>query len=78
LPFSRAFSINERSQAAGVSILAGVTRATLFQKGSATQLPGLTGEALTFAYAINNLGQLVGASDFSAVLWTRTGEISEP
>jgi probable HAF family extracellular repeat protein len=78
LPFSRAFSINELSQAAGVSILAGVTRATLFQKGSATQLPGLTGEALTFAYAINNLGQLVGASDFSAVLWTRTGEISEP
>jgi probable HAF family extracellular repeat protein len=75
LPFSRAFSINELSQAAGVSIL---TRATLFQKGSATQLPGLTGEALTFAYAINNLGQLVGASDFSAVLWTRTGEISEP
>ena len=78
LPFSRAFSINELSHAAGVSILACVTRATLFQKGSATQLPGLTGEALTFAYAINNLGQLVGASDFSAVLWTRTGEISEP
>lgn len=73
---SSAVSIDDR----GVVLIHTPTKSYLWERGSFTQLPTLGGASST-AYAMNNLGQVIGRSDTPAVegqgaLWPN-GAISE-
>jgi probable HAF family extracellular repeat protein len=68
-----ATDISESGQVVGSYATAGEaeTRAFLWQDGRRIDLPPLEGTTETFAYAINDRDQIVGASGSAAVLWTR-------
>ena len=86
-----AFSINDRGQVVGgsgpicatPSSFALSAHAMLWQNGSATELGSFGGVMNNFAWAINNLGQVVGFSDLSgdttthAFLWTEENGIQD-
>lgn len=79
---SQAFGINSSGQVVGSSIVDGVERAFIWQRGSGmTDLGSLGGAANQFAiaYGINDLGQVVGTSSNGttnhAFLWQSDGEM---
>lgn len=57
-----AFAINAGGQAVGELDTAGASTAALFANGTATSLGALVPGAISSAYGINNLGQVVGSS----------------
>lgn len=67
---SKAACINDHGQIVGWSLPAGPQHAFLYDSGSMTDLGTLGGSA-SFAYCINNLGQIVGDS------WTNTSGLSD-
>jgi len=60
-----AYDVNNNNQVVGVAY--GDTReiAVLWQDGEIFTLPSLNGDGFCYAYAINNLDQIVGQSEFS-------------
>jgi probable HAF family extracellular repeat protein len=63
-------SINSLGQVVGYSQIAnGVQHATLWNGTAATDLGSLSGSS-SFAYGINNAGQVVGTSNGHALLWS--------
>lgn len=83
--YSEAFAINDRGQVVGWSMLDqtnciafdGCWHAFLWEKGTITDLLGLEPDFQSYAYSINNSGQIVGISatqnypiiDYRPVMW---------
>jgi probable HAF family extracellular repeat protein len=68
---SWAYAINNRGQVVGYSETAsGATHAFLYSGGSMTDLGVIAGQTGSVAYAVNNLGQVVGSSGSHAFLYT--------
>ena len=63
---SQALAINDAGQAVGFSIFDGCDYATEWSGGSAIDLGGLPGYEDSYAYGINEAGQVVGEADFYA------------
>jgi probable HAF family extracellular repeat protein len=80
--FSDAFNVNDRGQVVGASDLAGDTNfwafpfinnhAFYWRNGAITDLGTLPGDATSFAFSINNKGQVAGQGS-RAVLWGSGG-----
>ena len=76
--FSAAFNVNDQSSVVGASDLAGDTNfwafpfinnhAFFWQRGSITDLGTLPGDPTSFAFSINNMGQIVGQGS-RAIVW---------
>jgi probable HAF family extracellular repeat protein len=69
--FSEAFGINDAGQVVGTSYIKGDTalHAFLFSNGIVQDLGAVMGATNSVAYAINNLGQVVGYSENGAFLY---------
>lgn len=82
---SDAYGINNSGQVAGYHSILGVSRATLWQGSTATELGLLDGPS-SVAYGINNAGQVVGRADeehygvfvSSATMWNGTTATALP
>ena len=75
VPATFARTLNDQGQIAGTSLLGiGRSRPFVWQNGSMTRLPTIgrqTTPPFTSLSAINNRGQIVGASPIHLVIWTR-------
>ncbi|WP_334106509.1 PEP-CTERM sorting domain-containing protein [Methylobacillus sp.] len=67
----QARDINDLGQIVGTSNLSGnnATHATLWENGNIIDLGTLTGAGSSYAFGINNIGQIVGESNGFATLW---------
>jgi probable HAF family extracellular repeat protein len=67
---SEAHGINDKGQVVGFSTNnAGLTRAFIWENGTMRDLDPANPESFSRAFDINNIGQVVGASDAHAALW---------
>ena len=68
--FSEALAINNVGQIVGTSHNAnGDERAFLWENGQMIDIGSLNGNSLTYAYSINDYGQIVGRTNHRAFLW---------
>jgi probable HAF family extracellular repeat protein len=65
---SEAVAINDRSEIIGRSYSGAQWRAVIWDKGTLSELPGISGQS-TAASDINNRGQVVGVSGSLPVMW---------
>jgi probable HAF family extracellular repeat protein len=91
--YSEAYNINDKGQIVGASFTTGpgcdpapftsaCTHAFLWEQGTMTPLRPLAGAAYSYAYSINNRGQIAGMSSTTsdethAVTWTAEGQITD-
>jgi probable HAF family extracellular repeat protein len=68
-PNSLALRVNNRGMVIGYSETGSTTHAFLWQNGALHDLGILPGASSSEAYALNDRGQIVGASDGAAALW---------
>ena len=68
-PNSLALRVNNSGQVVGYSETGGTTHAFVWQNGALRDLGTLPGADASEAHALNDRGQIVGASDDAATLW---------